>query len=110
MRGLSNEGYQRYITQEDWNYLKQYTVKEDFENYKPSLAKKTLTKAQQSWDESNYSEALISAVSALELAISSYIIKRVPADIKFYDSIRALKKPLKQLLKFQKKQQSYLNF
>lgn len=77
---LSDEGYQKYITQENWNYLKQYTVEEDFEIYKPSLAKKTLNKAQQSWNESNYSEAFISAVSALELAISSNIKKRVPVD------------------------------
>ncbi len=84
---LSDEGYQRYITQEDWNYLKQYTIEEHFENYKPSLAKTTLNKAQQSWDESNYSEAFMSAVSALELAITSFIKNRVPADHTIYNRL-----------------------
>lgn len=93
---LSDEVYQKYITQEDWNYLKQCTVEEDFEKYKLSLAKQTLHKAQQSWDESNYSEAFISAVSALELAISSNIKNSVPADHSIYDRLNKVfigKKP-----------------
>ncbi len=79
----SDDFYQTYITQEDWIHLKRFTTDKEFEEYKPNLAKKTLTKAQQSWDESNYSEAFISVVSALELAIGSYFKKRVPTDFKF---------------------------
>ena len=83
----SDDFFQTFITQEDWFHLKKFATDKEFEEYKPNLAKKTLTKAQQSWDESNYSEAFISVISALELAISSYIKKRVPVDIKFYDRL-----------------------
>jgi len=83
----SDETFKKYITHDDWERLKDYVLDQEFKNYKLNLAKKILGKAQQNWDESNYSEAFISVVSALELAIGLFIKNRVPSDNNVYSNL-----------------------
>ena len=64
-----------------------YVLDQEFKNYELNLAKKILGKAQQNWDESNYSEAFITVVSALELAIGLFIKNRVPSDNNIYSNL-----------------------
>lgn len=83
----SDETFQKYITHEDWERLRDYVLDEDFNTYEINLAKKILGKAQQNWDESNYSEAFITVVSTLELAIGLFIKNRVPSDNNIYSNL-----------------------
>ena len=84
----NDDTFEKYITQDDWNNLREYVLDDKFASYEANLAKQTLGKAQQYWNSNDYKEAFITVVTALEIAIGMYIKKRDPTE-KILKSVNA---------------------
>jgi hypothetical protein len=85
LRGRMRRTYPGYLTEEDWQELAQTAQQE----YEPSTAAYILARTHQLLDQDNLKHALIEGVSALELALSEFIRRKLHDSDLLVESIKA---------------------